>query len=66
MERRKNERFYNTSECAKQLGVHINTLRAWDKKGLFCPEYKTLGGQRRYTQRQIDDIKRQMHDDADF
>lgn len=36
------------SQAAKVLGVTIQTLRNWDKKGLLHPDERTKGGDRRY------------------
>lgn len=41
------------SKAAELLGVSIDTLRRWDKKGNF-PATKTLGGHRHYSIEQID------------
>ncbi|MPQ00653.1 MerR family DNA-binding transcriptional regulator [Campylobacter jejuni] len=35
-------------QASKALGVTIQTLRNWDKKGLLKPDDMTKGGERRY------------------
>jgi len=40
------------SQAAKQLGVSINTLRRWDKLGIFVPD-KTPSGHRRYDEDKV-------------
>ena len=39
---------YRIGEFAAKLGVHIETLRRWDKQGLL-PSQRSLGGNRYYT-----------------
>ena len=36
------------SEVANLFGVHRDTIRRWDKKGLLVPAKRTLGNHRRY------------------
>ncbi len=36
-------------EAAVVLGVHVSTLRRWDKDGTCSPSQRTKGGHRRYT-----------------
>jgi len=50
---------YTISEAATLLGVHPNTLRRWEADGKVKPAY-TLGGQRRFTQEEINRIRREM------
>ena len=45
---------YRTAEAAKMLGVHPSTLRRWDKKGILRPSIRTLTGERRYTDADLD------------
>ena len=40
---------YRTAEAARLLGVHPSTLRRWDEKGILRPSIRTLTGERRYT-----------------
>ena len=44
---------YRTAEAAKLLGVHPSTLRRWDKTGILRPSIRTLTGERRYTEADI-------------
>lgn len=41
------EKLYNIAEAAEMLGVSKNTLRNWDKSGVFKPVL-TYGNHRRY------------------
>lgn len=36
-------------ELARATGVHVQTLRYYEEKGLLVPSARTAGGQRRYT-----------------
>lgn len=45
---------YSVSEFANAIGVHPQTIRRWDKSNQLKPEFRTIGGQRRYTQEQVD------------
>ncbi len=49
------EALYKISEVSHKLGVAQATLRSWETKGIVEPSW-TLGGQRRYSQKQIDDL----------
>lgn len=44
---------YRTAEAAKLMGVHPSTLRRWDEKGILKPTKRTLTGERRYTDADI-------------
>lgn len=46
-------------EAAKQLGVSDQTLRDWGKKG-HIKAIVLPSGYRRYTQEEVDRVKRQM------
>ena len=37
------------SSASKVLGVAISTLRRWDYEGYFHPDFRTIGGHRRYS-----------------
>ena len=45
---------YRTAEAAKLLGVHPSTLRRWDHKGILRPSIRTLTGERRYTEADLE------------
>lgn len=45
------------SKAANLLGVHVDTLRMWDKQGKLIP-VKTLGKHRRYS---LGDIEKIIH-----
>lgn len=42
------KKLLSIGEAARALGVSIQTLRNWDKKGLLKPDEWTRGGERRY------------------
>ena len=43
------------SEAARHLGVSLSTIRRWSDAGPLRG-YRTPGGQRRFTQEQLDDF----------
>jgi excisionase family DNA binding protein len=43
----------STSQAAQALGVSLGTIRRWSDMG-HLPSYRTPGGQRRFSQDQID------------
>ena len=45
---------YRIAEAAKLLGVHPSTLRRWDEKGILRPSIRTLTGERRYTEADLE------------
>ncbi len=45
-------------QASKALGVTIQTLRNWDKKGLLKPDDMTKGGERRYKLETLKAIKK--------
>lgn len=47
--------FLSVGEFAKAIGVTIKTLRNWDKSGKLKPHHRTVGGQRVYTEEQIEE-----------
>lgn len=40
------------------LGVHPSTLRRWDKKGILRPSIRTLTGERRYTEADLEAVRK--------
>lgn len=50
------ERFYTTTEIAKELGVVKNTVVNWERKGLLKPHHTTPTGRRFYSQQQLNDL----------
>lgn len=47
-------------EVAEQLGVHVNTVRNWEKKGVLRA-YKLPGsGHRRFNGDQVDQLRKEM------
>ena len=53
------EKMYTITQAAAQLGVHQNTLRRWSNAGQV-PHIVLPSGHRRWTQEQIDEIRRRM------
>ncbi|MBS9782726.1 MAG: IS607 family transposase [Arcobacter sp.] len=47
-------------QASKTLGVTIQTLRNWDKKGLLKPDELTKGGERRYKLESLKKINRNI------
>jgi predicted site-specific integrase-resolvase len=45
--------FLTSTEAGKRIGVDKQTIRVWHKTGKLIPEYVTQGGQRRYSEEQI-------------
>lgn len=45
-------RYMTTSEFAKRIGIHPQTLRKWDKNKTLCAHHKTASGRRYYTEEQ--------------
>jgi len=43
----------STSQAARALGVSLGTIRRWSDMG-YLQSYRTPGGQRRFSQEQID------------
>lgn len=54
---KKTEALYVISVAAALSGMHPQTLRIYEKKGLLFPE-RTIGGSRRYSQRDIETLQR--------
>lgn len=43
----------SAGEASRYLGVSVETLRVWERKGLLQPQ-RTLGGHRRYSREELD------------
>jgi len=43
---------YKIGEFAKKIGVHVDTLRRWDREGKLKPAKVTAGGTRYYSEEQ--------------
>src|SRR4051794_6383786 len=57
MERDEDTSVYVISVAADLAGVHPQTLRMYERKGLLEPA-RTLGGSRRYSDRDLDRLRR--------
>ena len=55
--RDRNRAVYVISVAAELAGVHPQTLRIYERKGLLDPA-RTGGGSRRYSERDIDELRR--------
>lgn len=51
---------YTIKEVAKRFGIHEDTLRNWERKGLVVPHRVGLRGDRAYTQEHLDAIAERM------
>lgn len=49
---------YRTAEAARLLGIHPSTLRRWDEKGILTPSIRTLTGERRYTEADLEAVRK--------
>lgn len=49
------EKHFNINEVAEILGVHQNTLRNWEKRGIIKPA-RLPGGYRRYSTSDINKV----------
>jgi excisionase family DNA binding protein len=52
------EKFYTTGEAANAVGVSRQTLQTWIADGKVAPP-KMIGNTRVWSQRQVDELKRQ-------
>lgn len=46
-------RFLTVEEFAKRIGVHAQTVRAWDNEGKLKSHHKTPSGRRLYSEEQV-------------
>ena len=44
-------------EVSRLLGVCVKTLHRWDKAGQLTPQFRTLGGHRRYNAADVLNLK---------
>lgn len=47
----------STSQLAKAVGVHPNTVRRYEEKGFLPPARRSLSGYRRFTERHLDCLR---------
>lgn len=57
LEELKKKDLLTTNEFAALVGVTPSTVRRWDKEGRLKPATVTAGNHRRYTQRQVLEVK---------
>ena len=55
-----NNWYISIGETAKMLGVHVKTIRRWEKKGIIKEDYRTAGGHKRYEYRKIRELLTEM------
>lgn len=48
---------YSIGQLARRTGVHIDTLRYYEKRELLVPAQRTEFGHRRYTDRELDRLQ---------
>ena len=53
-------KYLRVSEVAERLGMDASTLAHWHKAGKLIPKIVTLGGHRRYTVDQVEEIEKKM------
>lgn len=46
--------FLTAQEFADKIGVHVQTIRKWDKNAVLKPHHTTPGGHRLYSQEQVE------------
>jgi DNA-binding transcriptional MerR regulator len=51
------KRYLRTSELAKAVGIHPNTVRLYEKWGFLSPVERTPSGYRRFTERHLDQLR---------
>jgi len=56
--------FYTSTEAARLLGVSSTTLRRWEEEGRITP-LRTIGGDRRYSQKDVQGILTSFRQDND-
>jgi len=47
---------YSIGKFAKLIGRSIETLRSWDKQGKLIPSYRSEGGHRMYSEKQLNEV----------
>lgn len=57
----KDDRFLSVEQVAVQLGVSNQTVRNWESQGKLIPT-RTEGKHRRYSQKQVTDLKRKQEE----
>ncbi len=57
MKAKKQRKYLRTSDLARAVGVHVNTVRLYEHWGLIPPASRTPSGYRRFTQRHLDCLR---------
>ena len=50
-------KYLSTSQLARAVGVHPNTVRRYEERGLLPPARRSLSGYRRFTERHLDCLR---------
>jgi DNA-binding transcriptional MerR regulator len=51
------KRYLRTSELAKAVGIHPNTVRLYEQNGFISPVERSAAGYRRFTERHLDQLR---------
>jgi DNA-binding transcriptional MerR regulator len=51
------KRYFRTSELAKAVGIHPNTVRLYEQWGFLSPVERSPSGYRRFTERHLDQLR---------
>jgi predicted site-specific integrase-resolvase len=49
------DNYMTSTAFAKAVGVHPNTVRAWERDGKLVPHHRTPGGRRMYSKQQVEE-----------
>ena len=52
--------YISIGETAKMLGVHVKTIRRWEKKGIINEDFRTVGGHKRYEYEKIKSLLKEI------
>lgn len=58
------KKFLTVSAFAEEIGIHPDTVREWDNKGILKAHHKSQSGRRFYTQEQVDKYKAKYFSDG--
>ena len=49
--------YLESGQVARTLGVSVEALRAWERRGKISPPLRTASGTRLYTPQQVEEIR---------
>lgn len=52
------DRLFTIEQASSILGVSPQTLRNWEENGMLVPVQKTTGGHRRYSEEQLNEVRK--------